>query len=241
MGVDTADCHSHRGCDGDLLQCFLHLPPMRGVLSIEGANTFAWIEGRPLLSCLAGREGIGLHQQQGDVLVFKVGEYYPELRDGRFALRCPITEWPNFRWAEESVDEAEIRLSVSHAGERVAFPIPTADLAHNPEGYTHFRQWALKRSREWASKPTEANALASLVAAAESMGWAVAQYSPPNTDLFPASPKSQRDTNRNYVLKLRKPGQEHITMAPNFPHFIRSLTALIESLPELDMETQDAH
>ena len=232
MEMATAGGHSHSLRPGNPGQDTM----LRGVRSIEGANTFAWIEGRLLLSCLADREDIGLHQQQGDVLVFKVGDCYLELRDGRFAIRYPITKWPDFRWAEEPVDEVEIHLSISHAGERVAFSIPTANLTHNPEGYTHFRQWALVRYREWAGKPTEANTLASLVAAAESMGWAVAQYSPPNTDLFPASPKSQRDANRNYVLKLRKPGQEHVTMAPNFPHFIRSLTALIESLPELDME-----
>jgi len=209
---------------------------MRGILSIEGANTFVWIEGQDLLSCL--QEDIELHQQMGDTLVFKSGEHFPELHDGRLAMRYPISQWPTLRWAKEPVDDIEIRLAVSYCGGRVAFPIPAADLACNPEGHANFRQWALARYREWASKPTEANTLAPLVAQAKAMGWVVAQYSPPNTDLFPASPKSQRDANRNYVLKLRKPGQEHVTMAPNYPSFIRSLTALIESLSELDMEGQ---
>lgn len=214
---------------------------MKGILSIEGANTFAWIEGRTLWKCLRDAEDISLHQQQEDVLVFKAGEYYPELRAGRFAMRYPIDKWPDFLWAKEPVDEVEIRLSTAFDGTQAFFPIPAADLTCNHEGSTNFRQWALGRYREWAGKPTEANSLASLLARAEGMGWVVAQYSPPNTDMFPASPKSQRDENRNYKVTLKKAGgQQYITMAPNFPSFIRSLTALIESLPELDMEAQNA-
>lgn len=217
---------------------------MKGVLSIEGANTFAWIAGYTLLDAIDAIDMTLV--AAGTVLVYqlatgKVDHFFIEIAEGRVAVRYPITKWPNFRWAKEPVDEVEIFLSVAYDGTQAHFPIPIADLTYNPEGSTNFRQWALKRYREWARKPTEANSLASLLAKAEEMGWVVAQYSPPNTDMFPASPKSQRDENRNYKVTLKKAGgQQYITMAPNFPSFIRSLTALIESLPELDKEAQNA-
>lgn len=211
---------------------------VKGVLSIEGPNTFAWIAGCTLLDAIdvadmalvAGGTRLVYRLSTGEA-----GHFFIEIAEGRVAVRYPISKWPNFRWAKEPVDEVEIFLVVAHDGTVAHFPIPTAYLSRN-DGCTNFRQWALRRYREWASKPTEDNGLLPLLAVAEKLGWAVARYSAPSTDLFPASPKSQRDESRNYMLTLKKPGQQHVTMAPNFPSFIRTLTALIESLPELDME-----
>lgn len=213
---------------------------MKGVLSIEGANTFAWIEGRPLFSCMAwNQEDIEYHRQIGTTIVFKIGEYFPECTDGRFSVRYPIAQRPSFRWCRiEPVEEVEIWLSINYMGERDAFLIPIADLSYDTEGYANFRAWALERYREWARKPTDHNGLTTLLAEAREAGWAIAGYTVPETNKFPASPKSQRNAICNYVVTLRKPGQQHVVMAPNFVSFKRSLQALMDSLWDLDMEDE---
>lgn len=214
---------------------------MKGILSIEGANTFAWIANSTLLDAI---DAVDMTLVAGGTkLVYQlatgeVDQFFIEISEGRVAVRYPIAEWPNFRWAKDLVDEVEIFLVVAHDGTVAHFPIPTAYLSRN-DGCTNFRQWALKRYKEWTRTPTDTNGLVPLFAVAEELGWAVVRYSVPNTERFSTSPKSQRDEHRNYIVALRKPGQEHIAMAPNFPSFIRTLTALIESLPELDMEASN--
>ena len=207
---------------------------MKGVLSIEGANTFAWIEGRPLFECITPDQSqIEYQQQQGAVIIWKVGEVFVESEDGRFAKRYPIKDMPDFSWCLEPVEEVEIRLSIDHTGHRDSFLMPIADLSYDAEGYSNFRQWALARYREWAATPGKANGLLPLLAEAETLGWEVTGYTVPETNRFTTSPKSQRDPVRNYVVTFRKPGREHTVMAPSFVGFKRSLEAAVASLEEL--------
>ena len=213
-----------------------HAHRIKGVLSIEGANTLAWIEGKPLFGCMTRDESqIEYWRQNGQSIVFKIGETFAECRDGRFAIRYPATQWPNFSWCLKRVDEVEIQLPIGYC-DRDAFLMPMADLSYNPEEYASFREWAFERYREWASKPTDHNGLSVLLARATETGWAIAGYTVPETNAFPASPKSQRDVACNYTVTLRKPGQQHVVMAPNFVSFKRSLQALMDSLWDLGME-----
>lgn len=209
---------------------------MKGVLSLEGAVVYAWIDGHSLLECIDMAGAPELHRALEGCTIFKVdvdnyGELYPALIDGKFAVRFAVHELPHFDWAKEQPAEVEVRVRVDTDHES-AFTVPLVAIQRCT---TSFRTWALLEQRKWASTPSEDNELEPLFKAIAQQGWMVVRYSVPCGDLYLAA-GSRKETD-NYVLTIRpkafEGGELHTVMAPDYGRFLASLKAAVESLDDL--------
>lgn len=207
----------------------------KGIVSIEGANSFAWIDGENLFDCMTlDQTQIEFWRQQDTLIIWKVGDHYPELDNGRFAMRYPITQAPDFNWCLCEVPQMELRMNVGYLNRMAVFLLPTSDLDDYDPGDGNFRKWAQERLRKWTEIPTDHNGLFPLLAQAKEIGWAVAEYHAPRDTDIHISPKEQRNPDLHYVLTLKKDGGLlHTIMAPDWVAFYASVEAAIDSLEEL--------
>jgi len=215
---------------------------MRGQLWIQGANVYAEIESLDLVGAVAGDWQI--HAVAGERFVFcaslaKGGKIYPEMNEGRLAMRYPITTPPTFDWAKEEVREVDILFREGAMGRWVQFTV-SADELPKEEG-TNFRLWAMDKLEVLNQEPTEANGLLKWIQLAHSKGW-FTTYSPRcKRGLITASKKSAA---HQYVLELRpqrpltgEPDEgQRVIMCPTWSGFLASAEALVgsdEMLPNL--------
>lgn len=207
----------------------------KGIVSIEGANSFAWIDGENLFDCMTlDQNQIEFWRQQDTLIVWKVGDHYPELDNGRFAMRYPIAQAPDFNWCLYEVPQIELRMRVGYLNRTAVFLLPASELDDVDMRDGNFRTWAHERLRKWTEIPSDHNGLFPLLTRAKEMGWIVVEYHIPQDGGIRISPKSQRNLDLHYVLTLRKGGGLlHTVMAPDWVAFYASVEAAIDSLEEL--------
>lgn len=221
---------------------------MRGIAEIRGANTYAWLEGVDLLAGIEYAE-CRLKAQVGNRLQFEMstlgGMLYPELYNGRFAIRYPIIKAPSFAWSKEPVTEVVIMLHTGAMGHPVKFVIPTKELESCEADFVsetcdfNFRLWALKELERLTKKPTEANGLRSRLDIAEAKEWAW-KYAPP-------SPSARKKAYRMYQLEVypvipqpKKPdGGRRMCLCPDWGSFLKSIKALVEDLADFSERRDD--